>query len=165
MKKLGGCRIFADHYQFYLLDSKADPFENIPEWSEDTVKLGYVANEKVLQIKTYAHLNDHWVDVFLSDSTPAKNGAEKVLTVDLLIESGRLLIMSPIDIDDEIYSVQVPAGKYTVHVFVRNIGRDKFTQDGITETEDDELTDNEIEARDDLERYEIVLTMPLEQTA
>lgn len=158
MQKIGGCRVFADHYQFFLLDSQADPFTDMPEWSEDAVKCGYVANEKVIHIKTYAHLNDHWVDVFLSDSPPPQKRADQALTVNLNINSGCLLIMSSIDQDEEIYSVKVPAGKYTVHVFIHNLGADKFTQDGINESEDDELSDDEIEARYDLERYEIVLT-------
>lgn len=156
MNKIGKCRVYADHYQFYIYDSKVDPFANLPEWSQETVDRGYIANDHVLHISTRAHLNDHWVELWINNEPPDTSTFDRSFCVTMNIVSGRILIRGPVDMDDDVYGVNISPDIYTVYVLTRNLGVDQFSTDEINKSDDHELTDEEIESRTDLERYKIV---------
>ena len=156
MKRIGQCRVFADHYQFYVLDSDADMFEGMPDWSDETVARGFIANEKVLAVGTKAHFNDHWVELWTSASAPETAGHDRAFAVDLSLPSGHLAITGLADTAEEVHRIPVPPGAYTVHVLASNLGIDRSSGDS-GDSEDTELTDEELKARTDLERYTLVL--------
>lgn len=157
MEKIGQCRVFANHYQFYLLDSNADPATDMPKWTDAATECGYVSNDQAIGVGTRAHLNDHWVELYFDDDAPDTSGYDRAFHVDLQIASGRLSVQGLADMEDEVYSVDVPNGKYRVHVLAANLGVDQFSTGEINEEDDQELTDDELAARKDLERYVIVL--------
>jgi hypothetical protein len=157
MKKIGKCRIFADHYQFYALDSGSDPFADMPEWTKESVDRGFIANQHVIGIRTHAHLNDHWLELWLSDNDPDTKGFDCAIQSDIHITSGRVEIMGLVDSPDEVFGTDVTPGFYTVHVLTSNKGIDQFSTDEINKDNDREMTDEEIESRKDLERYDVVL--------
>lgn len=159
MKKIGQSRIYADHYQFYILDSGADPFDGMPKWTEDAVARGFIANQHVIGISTRAHLNDHWLELYLHSSAPDTTGFDRAIASDILLESGCIEIMGLVDSPDEVYRVEVTPGLYTVHVLTSNLGDDQFSTDVINQDDDREMTDEVIESRIDLERYKVVLVL------
>jgi len=159
MNKIGQCRIYADNYQFYILDSCADPFDGMPDWTENAVARGFIANQHVMGISTRAHLNDHWLELYLHNSAPDTNGFDRAIASDVLLESGFIEIMGLADSPDEVYQVEVTPGLYTVHVLTSNLGADQFSTDEINQDDYREMTDEEIELRMDLERYKVVLVL------
>ena len=151
MNKVFSGRIFADHYQFYISDAKADLFEKSLDWmADDRAKRGYISNGKTVYIGTRADLNDHWLNVYLSDRQPDFDDCERALAFNIVIESGQIVIASPID---DIALIDILAGDYVVYVLAYNLGVD---QSSLNEADED-LNDAEFEQRTDLERYGIVL--------
>lgn len=157
MKKIGQCRIYADHYQFYIMDSGADPFDGMPEWTEEAVTRGFIANQHVMGVSTRAHLNDHWLELWLSDTAPDSAGFDRAIASEISFPSGLVEIRGLADAPDEVCRVGVTPGLHTVHVLTSNLGVDQFSTDEINQDDDREMTDEEIEQRTDLERYKIVL--------
>lgn len=145
MQELFSGRIFADHYQFYISDAKADLFEKSLDWmADDHARKGYISNEKTVYIGTLAHFNDHWLKVYLANIQPNFDDCERVLALNIAIDSGQLLIATPIV---DIASLDLPIGNYIVSILAYNLGNE----------EDADLTDAEFEQRTDFERYVIVL--------
>jgi len=157
MNKIGKCRVFADHYQFYILDKGADPFTDMPDWTDDAINNGYICKSNVIHVGTKAHLNDHWVEIYLSEDHPNTSNYDKFVKTEINISSGILSIMGPVDADDEVYNIEILPGEYLIYIFTMNIGADQFSTGEINEPNDKEMTDEEIEAREDIERYKIVL--------
>lgn len=150
LSRIASGRIFADHYQFYVLDSEANPFEGVPMWDEDLARLGYTNADAVFYIGTVAHLNDHWIDVFQSSRVPDLDMCQRAIALPISIPSGRVHIMSPTDFEPAIVCDLEP-GRYTAFTLASNIGVDQMSLE-----EEYELSDAEIERRTDLERYAIV---------
>ncbi len=46
--------MFADHYQFYVLDGECSPYEAAEAWSDEAVKRGYIDGEQSIRISTIA---------------------------------------------------------------------------------------------------------------
>ena len=157
MNKIGQCRVFADNYQFFVLDSIADPHANMPQWTDETVAQGFITNGNVLHISTRSHLNDHWIELWSSDSPPDPSDFDRTFETDLVLLSGRISIMGPVDEPDDVYHVEVPAGAYAVHVLTNNLGVDQFSTDEINKPDDRYMTDQEIQSRTDLGWYKLVL--------
>jgi hypothetical protein len=150
MTLLTAGRVFADEYQFYVLDSQADPFRGVPLWNKLRSRRGYCQGRSVFYIGTCAHLNDHWVEVFLSDEPPRLEECERALALNIVVPSGRVFIMGPTAADPEL-AFDLPPGPYTAWVLAYSIGVDQMSLG-----EQRELSASELAARTDLEHYHIV---------
>ena len=151
MKKLFSGRIFTDHYQFYISDAKADLLEKSLDWmANDNAKREYISNGKTIYLGTRANLNDHWLNVYLSDRQPNFNDCERALAFNLTIESGQLVIASSIE---DIALIDIPSEHYVVYILAYNLGVDQL----FLNEADEDLRDAQFEQMADFERYVIVL--------
>ena len=136
-------RLFADNHQFYVYDTSKDPFEPMPDIGDLESRRGWTRNENSIWYFTVGEFNDHRLDIYLAAVYEDISGVERLLAHNLTIESGSFAVYD----HEEEGSVEVPAGNYTVYLRAYHLG----------EESEDELEDEEILQRDDLERYEIVL--------
>ena len=124
---------------------------------KECVARGFIANQHVMGISTRAHLNDHWLEVWLGHTTPDVSSFDRAISSDISFPSGLLEIRGLADSPDEVYQIKVQAGSYSVYVLTSNLGIDQFSTEEINQPNDEEMTDQEIESRMDLERYKVVL--------
>lgn len=160
MLLLASGRIFAEHYQFIVFDSATNPFDNdFPDWNEQSSKLGYCARANAVFVGTVAHLNDHWVEVWLSEKSPNLDPAERVVALPFKVLSGAVFINNIMDIGyEDGIRFSLEPGHYTLYVLAYNLGKDQFEVDGFESDPDDDqpLSDQELAAREDLERYKLI---------
>jgi len=147
-------RIFADHYQFYLFDSRYEHFSDPKlEWTEDNrLEHGYLASDKGIYVSTVSDLNDHRVRVYL-DEDPRINTDDKVFIRDIQLESGVLKISAISNLPEDDVSVTLEKGFFTVTVVCRNAGVDLYTLD----PEGEYMEDEAYLALDEFEHYDIFL--------
>jgi hypothetical protein len=158
MEKLGAGRVFADSYQFFVYDSAFDPLADLPDWDHATNARGYMTADRAIYLGTRAHLNDHWVEIFHSESPPDVASCERALAFNLDIQGDALCLMGPSDDEEDILRFPVPPGAYTLYVLAYNIGNDAFSTGELEDEEDDEdMSDEQLAARTDYERYDLVL--------
>lgn len=148
MQIVAANRIFADNYQLAICDDIM-AFTEESNWCEEDVERGFSGNERFRMVGTEADLNDHWVEVAISDEHPNLDPWQRVTCVGLSCNTGKIHIMSVTDNEPPI-SLNLPKGDYSVFVAGCNMGIDQSSLD-----EDDELTDEQLAARKDLEWYRI----------
>lgn len=149
MRTLAAGRLFADHYQFQVHDAEANPYAEDPGWTEHRARLGYAHTATSVHVGTVAHLNDHWVTVHTADTPPPFRPHQRVVALNVSFPSGRGVVAS---LGEPVLEFEVEPGPYVLYVVASNPGVDLMSLD-----EEGELTDAEIEARTDLERYDLVL--------
>jgi hypothetical protein len=144
-KKLFAGSIFTDYNQFYLLDGDIKPIDFQDKCKSNTRKHGYETIDGGIRIFTTGGFWVHWIEVFLNEMPPVIDDCERgfVLSINILTE--KLSIATPTSYDD-IYMNILP-GNYAVYILAYNLGKES----------DEELSDEELEQRTDLERYKIVL--------
>lgn len=147
-------RIFADHYQFYLYDEGFEHYEepNLNWQSGQKLEFGYMAVPRAIYVSTVAHLNSHRVRVYVGDRP--HEAYERVVTSNLSIESGVLLIAAPTDLPEDILKVQVKPGDYECFVCSSAVGVDELDKEP---DRDEPLSDEEFLKRDDFEHYDVYL--------
>lgn len=146
MNRIFAGRIFADHYQFYILDACENFYESMPDWDEENSRKGYITNGRTIFIGTRAHFNDHWLDIYVGDHTPSFDNCERALAINLNIVSGELVIATTLN---SVAKIPLKKGSYIAYILTSNIGSDS----------EDYLTDEELEKSTDFERYTIVLIL------
>lgn len=156
MRKVGERRVFADHYHFYLYDSDVEPCDDMPDWDDTALDRGYIANPRVIHVGTRAHLNDHWLEIWLAEAKPATGDADRVFSRSVEVSSGKLAVAGPMDPDQEILEIAVDPGVYSVQVEAFNLGVDAYSL-GELDDADVEPSDEDIAARADIERYRVVI--------
>jgi len=147
MKLLIEHQIFADHYQFYVFDGDLSPYENMEKWSDEAVKKGYISGSHAIGIGTVAHFNNHRVNVYINDYIRENSKADITHNHELTITSGTIKLTSPAYTKTEEPKSTIPNGVYNVTIIGFNLGKE----------DEDDLSDEELLQRDDLERYEIHL--------
>lgn len=166
MKLLTEFRIFADHYQFFVYDSSADPcpesFYTEPDNQRSDLgsyQQGYITNGRTICFGTEAHLNNHWIEVYLSEQLPDLAEAQRVLALPLQVDSGKVAITNLLNLGEPISEIVVPSGQYTVYLFAFNLGVDEAREweRGDFVDDDRQLSDEELKAELNFERYKIVL--------
>jgi hypothetical protein len=145
MKKVATLRIFADHYQFWAYDGDKNPFEPLPTYTEESVERGWTRTVHAISFSTRAHLNDHRLDVFASDSVPKLVGCERA-TVHSLTVTSRLAIYDT----EEALSIDLTKGEYSLVLAAYNLGKEP-------DPNDDALDDDAFLNRLDWERYELYI--------
>ena len=95
---LGSGRVFASHYQIVICD---DPMkitdDDDDNWTEETHARGFAGSPDFRMINTAAHLNDHWVELFLSVTPPDLKEWQRITCVDLQNRTGEVHVMGLFD--------------------------------------------------------------------
>ncbi len=156
MNRIGSCRVHADQNRFIVMDSTADPHADMPEWTQEATGRGFVANDRVIHVRTLSRMQEHWVDMFQAD-TPLNSAADRGFSTDLEITSGRLLIRDSANPPATAFEVNLPAGRYAVHILTRNIGGGGQPEGEPDPREGRDLTDDDLKYGPGIERYQITL--------
>jgi hypothetical protein len=144
MNKILARSIFADHYQFYIYDSTEDYWKSLGDWPDGTSSRGYMSSERAVGIGTVADLNNHWLEVYLSNIAPDLEECARALAFNFSITSGILSILGLAD--EEESKINIENGDYVLYILAYNLGVDCR-----------EMDDEKIEQMTDIERYQIVL--------
>jgi len=157
-KLLGAARLFASHYQIVICDDPRKIGSDFANWKDDKGNRGFAGSPTFRSVGTEADLNDHWVELVLSDEPPDLEEWQRVTCVDFRSDSGAVSVMSVID-DVPPISATIGQGEYTAFVAAQNVGVDQLSL-----AEEHELSDAELAARKDLEWYRIFLVAGKPQT-
>ncbi len=150
MKCNAAARIFASHYQLVVCDDPA-AFTEETNWTPADTERGFAGNERFRMVATVADLNDHWVEVLLSEAPPSLEQWERVTCVGLDCSTGKLHVMSVLD-DVPPITLDLPQGSYSAYVAGCNLGVDQNSLG-----EEDELTDEQLAQRKDVEWYRVFI--------
>ena len=143
-------RIFASHYQLVICDDPS-AFTEETNWGDGHAEQGFAGSRSFRMVGTEADLNDHWVEVQLTNEPPPLDPWERVTCVSLWCSTGKLHVMSVVD-DEPAITLNVPAGAYSAYVAGCNLGIDQNSLG-----EDDELTDEQLAQRKDVEWYRVFI--------
>lgn len=147
-------RIFADHYQFYIFDSAYNHFDNL-DWNlNKKEKYGYISTDKGLYVLTVSDLNDHRLRIY-KDEKPIISNYERFFEHQLTIDSGILVISTPINTDEDDIKITLDKGKYKIFICSNSIGKDLSS---FKDNYDDELSDKEYNSYDIFEYYDLYIT-------
>lgn len=147
-KTLGAGRIFASHYQFVLCEDPARAMDDAENWTDETVQLGFAGAPAWRMIGTEADLNDHWVELAVSDTPPNPADWHRIICCGFKTASGAVHVMGLMDADPAITAMIAP-GPYAAYICGLDLGVDAEGPQA--------PTDAELAARDDVERYRIIL--------
>ena len=148
MSEVAG-RVFASHYQLVICDDPQRTLADEDNWDDTKVARGFAGHPSLRMVGTEADLNDHWLELALSDQPPELDSWQRVTCVDFTSGTGMIHVMSVVDVSPAL-SLQIPPGEYSVFVAGNNLGVDQLVLG-----EEDELSDLEISQRRDLEWYRI----------
>jgi hypothetical protein len=155
MEKLAKLRFFCSHNCFQIFDSCVEPWGERTELDglsrEDASALlnrgWYRAGGGSIIYRTVADGNDHRIDVFRAPEAHIHEDADRILMHNLSLPSGKLVIFGL----DSGETVEIGVGEYVVQCRAYSIGVEM-------PVDDDDLDDAAFLARNDLERYELILT-------
>lgn len=148
---LGAARLFASHYQFVVCDNPLKLLAEEENWNDEKVERGFAGTPCFRMIGTEADLNDHWIELFVSDEPPSLTDWQRVTCAHFHSPNGKVHVMSIIDQDPPI-AAGIRPGDYALYVCGQNIGIDQLSLG-----EDHQLSDVELAARRDVEWYRIFL--------
>ena len=148
---LGAARVFASHYQIVVCDDPLRPLNSDENWDDAKLKKGFAGVPRFRMIGTAADLNDHWVELVLSDQPPSPDEWQRITCVHFHSESGLVHVMSVIDNSSPI-SADVERGDYAIYAGAQNLGVDQLS---LGETA--KLSDGEFAERKDIEWYRLFL--------
>ena len=151
MKRVATFRLFADNYQFYIVDpdrsgSASSMFGAVMQLTQADSERSWTRTDPSITIFTFEDCNDHRVDIFVGKEYDGHGDAQRVFVFPLRLSKGQMDITDGMGPTEN--RIQVPSGEYAVYVRSFNLG--KGIEDFIEKNED-------FLARDDMERYEIVL--------
>lgn len=142
-------RVFASHYQLRITDDPSRSLADSDNWSEGSRERGFAGDRYSRMVGTEVDLNDHWVELEVSISPPDLKSWDRVICCSFCSDTGKIHIMSVVDVDPVI-SADIGAGDFSLFVAANNIGVDQLSLE-----EDDELSEEQISNRKDLEWYRI----------
>lgn len=148
MSEVAG-RVFASHYQLVICDDPTRSITDDDNWNDSKVALGYAGNSSFRMVGTEADLNDHWVELVLSERPPSVDHWQRVTCMDFVSNTGQIHVMSVVDAVPAL-SLTIPPGEYSVFVAGNNLGVDQKALG-----EEAELSDQELAQRRDLEWYRV----------
>lgn len=145
---IGQHRIFADHYQFYVFDSEADPYQVGDEWSDEVIKKGFIQGKYSVHIVTVGDCNDHAVVLYLGGPrNDLPEGCHDAIA-EIRIDSGKVKLSSPAYGRDTEPEFNINPGIYKLTIRTLNPGvEDPDAVEGIS--------DDEFFGLKHLERYEL----------
>lgn len=134
-----------------LTDSLSREITDDMNWNKEKTQRGYAGDSNTIMIGTEADLNDHWVELYQTESIPCLQKFQRVYCLFFACEKGKVVVSSVID-DVAAIESDLPIGDYTVYIAAINLGVDQLSLG-----EDSELSDEEYKERYDIERYEIFI--------
>lgn len=153
---LGSARIFASHYQLVICDDLNKFINDNDNWNDDKVAHGFAGMPSFRMVGTEADLNDHWVELVLSQTPPNIEEWQRITCVDFSTQNGNVYIMSVVDSEPPI-AVKVEPGKYSAYFAAQNLGIDQLSLGELSDDTNAELSDKELATRKDIEWYRIYL--------
>ncbi len=153
---LGSARIFASHYQLAICDDPKRIVSDSENWNDDKVARGFAGSPTFRMVGTEADLNDHWVELVLSERPPSADDWQRITCVDFLTESGNVNLMSVIDNQPAI-SAKVEPGEYAAYFAAQNIGIDQRSLGELNGDDNQPISDDELAARKDVEWYRVFI--------
>lgn len=151
MEHLAILRIFADHYQFWVHESDANPFDPLPNYTDESVQRGWSRTNHAISFSTHAHLNDHRLDIYRNEDMPLISNYERCSVHHLKVRSG----ISVFD-TEEIFQLPLTPGDYSLVLAAYNLGKEQ-------DPDEEELGDKEFLDQLHWERYELYVCPKLEQ--
>ncbi|WP_027967456.1 hypothetical protein [Halomonas halocynthiae] len=145
---IGQHRIFADHYQFYVFDSEADPYAIDEEWSDEVLKKGYLQGKRTIHVVTVGDYNDHAVTIHKGHPSEVLPEGGHGATTEITIYSGKVKLSSPAYGYDDEPEFNIGAGVYKLTI--RSLNSGKEYPDAV-----EDLEDKEFFKLEHLERYEL----------
>ena len=145
MKHLDTIRIFADHYQFWVYESSSELFDSLPDYTEESIKQGWQRTESSISFSTRAHLNDHRLDIFLCETNPLINKAERITSHPITVRSG----ITVFDTEDSFKCV-LASSEYTLILAAYNLGEEQNHNE-------EELGNDHFFDKLEWERYELYI--------
>jgi hypothetical protein len=144
VKLMSGLRLLADHGQFFACDASVDPWGFFPDITEDTARLGWARTDAVVYYFTVGQLWDFRLDVFRDEEPPGLENADRVLSHTIRLPTGVLTVGNPVA-DHNLVTLSLEPGEYSLFLRAFNLGVES----------EEQLTDEEVFSRADLERYEL----------
>lgn len=170
MKLMTEFRMFASYYQFYVHDGDSEycpeSFYTEPDDRRTDIgsyRQGYLTNGRTIHFGTDADLNVHWVEVYLADHSPDFGKTERVIGLPLQVNSGKIVISVLFSEPDPTTEVALKPGTWTVYLLAFNLGSDQLFErreprsDGNSEKDSKVLSDEQLKANWEFERYQIIL--------
>ncbi|NJL10775.1 MAG: hypothetical protein HC908_13080 [Calothrix sp. SM1_7_51] len=122
---------------------------------------GYITNGKTICFVTSAQLHQHWVEIYHSEPVPEFEKAERVIALPLQVSSGKVSVSDLINLGKPpTNTIKLNSGQYTLYLLAFNLGIDEYWEwensDSISDEHGKPLTDEELKARLDFERYKLV---------
>ena len=142
-------RVFASHYQLVICDDPERSITDEDNWNDSKLARGFAGHPSFRMVGTVAHLNDHWVELLLSDQPPDLDNWQRVTCVDFVSATGQVHVRSAV-VPEPALSLAIPPGEYSVFVAGNNLGVDQNALG-----EETELSDEELSRRRDLEWYRV----------
>jgi hypothetical protein len=142
-------RVFASHYQLVICDDPTRSLTDEENWDDSKIARGFAGHPSFRMVGTEAHLNDHWVELVLSEQPPDRADWQRITCVDFVSDTGKIHVMSVVD-TEPVLSLAIPPGQYSVFVAGNNLGVDQQTLG-----EEAELSNQELSQRRDLEWYRV----------
>ena len=154
MERLTSFRFFCSHNCFEVFDGDAKPWEDW--WSElhgltseeKTIKLlrGWYRKSSSIVYRTVGQAYDHRIDVYRDSRLSVKEDADRVLLHNISFPSGKMTVFG-LDYGE---TIALKPGDYVIQCRAFNLG--------VELPYDQSVPDDEFLKRDDLERYELILT-------
>ncbi|TWT66343.1 hypothetical protein Pla123a_47370 [Posidoniimonas polymericola] len=142
-------RVFASHYQLVICDDPSGSFDEGHNWGDTGSKAGFAGSPRFRMVGTEADLNDHWVELVLSERSPDASKWERVTCCSFHSDTGYAYVKSIVD-SEAMLSIDCGQGDFALYVAANNLGVDQLSLG-----EESNLSDSELAARHDLERYRI----------
>ncbi|WP_394886927.1 hypothetical protein ACG873_19805 [Mesorhizobium sp. AaZ16] len=120
-------------------------------WNADAVGRGFAGRPSFRMFGTEADLNEHWVELFASETTPPTDGWPRVTCAGFKSDTGMIFVMSIMG-GNPLISAKIEPGEYSLFVAGNNLGVDRSH---FSENENAGNADSSI--RKDLECYRIFL--------
>jgi hypothetical protein len=153
-QRLATFRFFCSHNSFEVFDSDSKPWED--RWDElhglsseeKTAKLlrGWYRRSSSIVYRTVAQGNDHRIDIYWESKLTVNEDADRVLFHNISLPSGKLRIFG-LDCGE---TITLKPGEYVIQCRAFNLD--------IELPYDQSISDDEFLRRDDLERYELILS-------
>lgn len=128
MKKYN-LNLFADYFQFYIQDEKADG-DLSEAWNDEATKNMIALAPGTIGVGTARNM-DVPVEITISDNEPKNNYDEydKINECSIEIKSGKLVIAGCTDYFADAKRIEINPGIYKARIFYKNL--DKLSEDGL----------------------------------
>lgn len=120
---LGSARIIANNYQIVVASDWTHIVTDEENWDQEKSKRGCAGAPEFRMFKTFADMNDHWVELDSTLDAPDLLAWEHVVISDFHTRDGSVFVSSVLDIEPAI-KARIKPGYYSAYFLGMNIGVD-----------------------------------------